>query len=74
MKGRGWTGASDKICCMAATPQITLRVQKDTLERWKRATDSRGTNVATQLRTLMMRWVKEVEEEDGLETYKMKFD
>ena len=27
-----------------------------------------------QLRTLMMRWVKEVEEEDGLETYKMKFD
>jgi hypothetical protein len=39
-----------------ATPQITLRVDKETLERWKEACDLDGTSVSAKIRDLMNEW------------------
>lgn len=39
-----------------ATPQITLRVDVETLKRWKEACEKAGTNVSEQIRVLMNDW------------------
>lgn len=38
------------------TPQITVRVKPDDLERWKRTCDSHSTDVSSQIRVLMEAW------------------
>jgi hypothetical protein len=42
-----------------ATPQITLRVTKETLQEWKEACDKEKTNVSQMLRELMNKFVGE---------------
>ena len=43
---------------MAPTPQITLRVDTETKDKWKAVCAEAETSVSEQLRTLMEEWVE----------------
>lgn len=45
---------------MAPTPQITLRVPPEQLEKWKAATSKIGVNVSEVIRQLMDEWAETV--------------
>lgn len=46
------------VWCMV-TPQITVRVNTETLNSWKERCEAEGVSVSEKIRQLMNGWVKE---------------